>query len=100
MHYHTVFFWLKSDLNEIDIHEFREGLNSLCDIDGVDAGRWGIPVKSDREVVDDGFQFSLYLNFVDSEAEKRYQIHPVHLKFVEEHKDKWTSVKVFDSLAN
>jgi hypothetical protein len=50
-----------------------------------------------REVNDRDFDVSLHLVFVNKEAHDKYQVHPRHLKFVDENKDNWEKVRVFDS---
>ncbi len=51
-----------------------------------------------REVNDKDFDVSLIVVFCDQAAHDKYQTHPRHLKFIEENKDLWDSVRVFDSL--
>jgi hypothetical protein len=50
-----------------------------------------------REINDRDFDVSLHLVFVNKEAHDKYQQHPRHLKFIEENKDNWAKVRVFDS---
>jgi hypothetical protein len=50
-----------------------------------------------REVNDQGFDVSLHMVFVDKAAHDKYQDHPRHQKFVEENKENWEKVRVFDS---
>jgi hypothetical protein len=50
-----------------------------------------------REINDRDFDVSLHLVFLSKEAHDRYQEHPRHLKFIEENKDNWEKVRVFDS---
>jgi hypothetical protein len=50
-----------------------------------------------REVNDRDFDVSLHLVFTGKEAHDKYQEHPRHLKFVEENKENWEKVRVFDS---
>jgi hypothetical protein len=50
-----------------------------------------------REVNDRDFDVSLHLVFVNKEAHEKYQQHPKHLKFIEENKENWAKVRVFDS---
>jgi hypothetical protein len=49
------------------------------------------------EVNDRDFDVSLHLVFVSKQAHDKYQEHPKHLKFIEENKDNWEKVRVFDS---
>jgi hypothetical protein len=50
-----------------------------------------------RDLNDRDFDVSLHLVFVNKEAHDKYQQHPRHLKFIEENKDNWAKVRVFDS---
>jgi hypothetical protein len=50
-----------------------------------------------REVNDLDFDVALHLVFESKEAHDRYQDHPRHKKFIEESKDAWKRVRVFDS---
>jgi Stress responsive A/B Barrel Domain len=50
-----------------------------------------------REVNDRDFDVSLHLVFANKAAHDKYQDHPRHLKFVEENKENWEKVRVFDS---
>jgi Stress responsive A/B Barrel Domain len=50
-----------------------------------------------REVNDRDFDVSLHLVFVNKAAHDKYQEHPRHLKFIEENKENWEKVRVFDS---
>lgn len=50
-----------------------------------------------RDVNDRDFDVSLHLIFENKAAHDKYQEHPRHLKFIEENKDNWAKVRVFDS---
>ncbi|WP_153559439.1 Dabb family protein [Roseimaritima sediminicola] len=51
----------------------------------------------EREVNDRDFDVALHLVFADKKAYDKYATHPRHLKFIEENKDRWSKVRVFDS---
>jgi hypothetical protein len=51
----------------------------------------------DREVNDQDFDVSLNLVFRNKAAHDTYQTHPRHLKFIEQNKESWAGVRVFDS---
>lgn len=59
------------------------------------AGVIGEPFK--RDVNDRDWDVALHLVFVDKAAHDKYAVHPEHLKFIEENKDNWAKVRVFDS---
>jgi Stress responsive A/B Barrel Domain len=50
-----------------------------------------------REVNDQNFDISLHMIFASKAAHDKYQEHPRHLKFVEDNKENWEKVRVFDS---
>lgn len=50
-----------------------------------------------REVNDREFDVALHLLFKDQAAHEAYQTAPKHLQFIEENKDAWAKVRVFDS---
>lgn len=50
-----------------------------------------------REVNDVDFDVALNLVFRNKAAHDKYQTHPRHLRFIEENKDSWAEVRVFDS---
>ena len=96
---HNVFFWLKEDISEADEAAFLEGVKSLAAISTIKAFYIGPPAPTeDRNVIDNSYSYALLVHFDDTEGEAAYQIDPIHLKFVEDHKDKWTKVVVYDNL--
>ncbi len=50
-----------------------------------------------RPVNDQDFDVALHIVFASKEAHDKYQDHPRHLKFVEENRENWEKVRVFDS---
>lgn len=52
-----------------------------------------------RPVNDRDFQVGLHIVFESREYHDRYQTAAEHLEFIEENKDQWDKVRVFDSLA-
>ncbi len=50
-----------------------------------------------RPVNDRDFDVALHIVFADKKAHDRYQEAPRHDKFIEENKDNWKKVRVFDS---
>ncbi|WP_367388365.1 Dabb family protein [Lewinella sp. LCG006] len=96
---HSVFFWLKEDLSEADRAAFRAGVASLRAVSSVKNMYIGPVAPTEaRGVVDNSYSIALLVHFADVAAQDAYQIDPIHLKFVEDHKDKWTKVVVYDSL--
>ncbi len=95
---HTVYFWLKPDLDEAARAEFIAGMRSLGDAPTVRRVLVGPAAATpSRGVVDNSFDYMLVLWFDDVDGHDAYQIDPVHLAFVAGNEDKWTTVKVYDA---
>lgn len=56
-----------------------------------------IAEEFDRDVNDRDFDVALHLVFADKAAHDTYQTHPRHLQFINENKQLWAKVRVFDS---
>jgi FAD/FMN-containing dehydrogenase len=80
---HVVIFWTKPELpNAAD--ELAAGMEKyLRPIPGVIHFHVGRMVTSPRPVVDQSYQVALNLVFPDKQAQDVYQVHPLHLEFVE-----------------
>ena len=52
-----------------------------------------------RPVNDRGFHVALHVVFDGKASHDAYQIAPDHLRFIEENRDNWQQVRVFDSYA-
>jgi hypothetical protein len=50
-----------------------------------------------REVNDRDFDVSLHMIFTSKQEHDKYQEHPRHLRFIEENKENWEKVRVFDT---
>ena len=50
-----------------------------------------------HEFNDHTWDVALHLVFVNKAAHDKYQVHPDHVKFVEDNKAMWSGVRVFDS---
>ena len=60
----------------------------------------GTPADLSRPVNDRDFDVALHVIFKDRAAHDAYQTAPKHLQFIEENKDDWAKVRVFDSDAS
>jgi hypothetical protein len=95
---HTVYFWLKPDLTPAQRADFRQGVESLGGIKSIEKIYIGTPAATEkRPVIDHSFDFGLTVLCKDTAAEKAYQVDPIHLAFVANHKAKWTRVQVYDA---
>ena len=95
---HHVYFWLNNPSSKEDLNKLIEGLNSLKKIEHLRLAKIGLPASTEkRDVVDNSYSIS-WLNFFDDiKGQDAYQVHPIHLKFVEEYKHLWKQVIVYDS---
>lgn len=81
---HIVLCWLKEPGSETARRKLIEATEALGDLPGVVDVAVGVPLASDRPVVDDSFDVGIVFTFEDAEALAAYQDHPRHLKAVEE----------------
>lgn len=92
---HHVFFWLK---NPSDAAKLLEGLKTLGAIPQVKVLWIGQPASTEkREVVDNSYHVSELMYFESLGAQKTYQDHPVHQKFIADYSMLWEKVVVFDT---
>jgi Stress responsive A/B Barrel Domain len=80
---HVVIFWTKPE-NPNAADELIAGANKyLQPIPGVIQFHIGRMVKSPRPVVDQSYQVALNLIFPDKKTQDDYQVHPLHIEFVD-----------------
>lgn len=80
---HVVIFWT-DPANPKAAEELLAGCEKyLKPIPGVLHYHAGMMVKSHRPVVDSTYQVALNLVFPDKKAQDDYQVHPLHVEFVE-----------------
>lgn len=95
---HTVYFWFKNPDSQEDRATFEASIKKFMDNSMYAKTKYvGTPPKAIRDVVDDSFTYSLIVSFESAEAQALYQTEPAHLVFVEECKDLWEKVIVYDS---
>lgn len=98
MFVHSVYFWLEDDLTDDQIDQFETGLQTLTEMDLVNDSFVGLPAGTDREVVDNTYDYSLLLWFDDADSQEAYQGHADHKKFVRECRSLWKRVQVYDAV--
>ena len=98
MFIHHVYFWLKDKDNSADYAKLLKGIRSLEEIEPKIQSHIGVPATTNRGVIDTSYTFSLLLIFSNLEDQESYQVHPIHLKFVEENSGLWSKVVVYDSV--
>ena len=96
---HHVFFWLKNPGSEADRKQLIEGLRTLKAIKEVKQLLIGMPASTEkREVVDNSYDVSELMYFDNVEGQNAYQVHSIHLAFVEKYSHLWEKVVVYDML--
>jgi Stress responsive A/B Barrel Domain len=96
---HTVFFWLKNPDNAAEKAQLETGLRSLTAIDAIKTAYIGQPASTNRGVIDTSYSFSITFIFDNKEDQDVYQVHPIHLAFVESCKHLWEKVIVYDAVS-
>jgi hypothetical protein len=94
---HHVYFWLKEPGNAQARDALVAGLRRLAVAPDIMWSHIGLPAASERGVVDDSYSVSWLVFLADRAAEERYQVDPIHLKFVEECSPLWERVVVYDT---
>lgn len=94
---HTVFFWLKRELDPAQRAAFRAGVDSLCGIECAEAVYVGTPAATFRPVIDRTYDISLTVVLKDLEAHDSYQVDPIHTKFVDDFGTCWERALIYDA---
>ena len=100
MFLHTVFFWLKDKDDDNARRALHDGLKALAGIDEIQTAYIGTPATTRRAVIDHTYDFSITFIFPDKATQDAYQVHPDHLKFVDNCADFWDEVKVYDMVTS
>jgi hypothetical protein len=96
---HHVFFWLKEPNNEAHKKQLVKALNDLLKVETIKMSHIGFPAGTEsRDVVDHSYSVSYMVMFDDQAGQDAYQVHPLHVKFVEENSHLWKKVVVYDSV--
>jgi hypothetical protein len=98
MFVHHVYFWLKNADSDNDKQQLLQGLHSLMAIEPKQLAHIGVPAETNRGVIDTSYTFSLLLIFNTLQEQEDYQVHPIHLQFVENCAPLWERVVVYDSV--
>ena len=97
MFVHVVNFWLKKDLSDAERQQFVDGVKELSNIESFVTFNVGTPAATDRPVIDRSYDYCELTIFNDVEGHDIYQVHPLHLKFIDECKHLWEKVLIYDS---
>jgi hypothetical protein len=96
---HHVFFWLKDPDNPVVRKQFEKAVEELLRIETIKLSHTGVPASTEqRDVVDHTYTYSVMTFFDSREGQDIYQVHPLHIKFVEENSHLWSKVIVYDSI--
>ena len=80
---HVVIFWTHTDRPNAAQELIAGAEKYLKPIPGVQSFHIGKMVRSPRPVVDQSYQVALNLVFPNKKAQDDYQVHPMHIEFVE-----------------
>lgn len=95
---HQVYFWLKNPGSSEDRAQLIEGIKTLRKIKEVRKLTIGVVAATEkRPVIDDTWSVSELALFNDLTAEAVYQVHPIHLEFIEKYSHLWSKVAIYDS---
>lgn len=98
---HNVYFALKDSTPEARKKLVAACKKYLAKHDGVVYFAAGTLAEDlNRPVNDRDWDVGLHLVFVNKAAHDKYQDHPLHKKFIDENKDTWKKVRVFDSVVD
>ncbi len=95
---HTVYFWLHNPDNTEDRKAFEASLTKFIDQSPyITTKHIGVPAKTNRDVIDNTYTYSLLLTFKDKNTQDQYQDEPAHKEFIAESSHLWSKVVVYDS---
>jgi hypothetical protein len=94
---HHVLFWVKPQTTTEQKEAFEAGLESLIGVETAQAVYVGTPTTITRAVVDSSYTFSLVVIFDDIAGHDVYQTHPLHLKFLENFRQYFEKVIIYDA---
>ena len=85
---HTVYFWLNDSVSQQEKLEFEQALRDLSKVPSIHKYYWGKPAKTaERPVTDQSYDYAINVFFSSTEQEAKYQIDPLHLKFVDRYEN-------------
>ena len=95
---HTVYFWMKDGITPEEEKMFEGELVKLGTCPSILSYKWGKPAGTPRDVVDNSYGYALIEEFANMEDQAIYQDDPIHLAFIENSKDLWSRVQVYDTI--
>lgn len=98
MFIHHVYFWLQNPGSKEDMEKLVEGLKDLSKVKNLKMFHIGKPADTNREVIERTYAISWLCIFENKEEQDKYQVDPVHLRFIDNYKHLWSKVVVYDSI--
>lgn len=93
---HTAYFWLKEGVSDVEKAAFISDCEKLAEVETVKAFYSGSPANTNRDVIENTYDYAVVFHFENLEDQEYYQQHPLHLEMIEKHQDKWERVMVTD----
>lgn len=98
---HTVYVWLKDDLDKDEMRAFLDDAMKIGDIESVARFRLGKAAKTEeRAIVDNTYTIAMNIEFNSIQDQKAYQDDSIHVEFVKNNNDRWDKVIVYDNVLN
>jgi catechol 2,3-dioxygenase-like lactoylglutathione lyase family enzyme len=95
---HSVYFWLNNPDSQEDRDLFLKNLHTFLENSQyLTSYHVAPPAGTDREVVDNSYDYNLVVTFDSKELQDQYQTETAHLTFVESSKHLWDRVQIYDS---
>jgi hypothetical protein len=98
MFIHSVYFWLRDDLDSQQTQTFWERVNALTTIESVRHGYVGVPASTDRPIIDRTYSCALVVAFDDEAGHDAYQVDPIHDRFRDECASFWHKIVIYDAV--
>lgn len=96
---HYLLFWLKKDLTEKEVEDFKGFFEILKGLPYVKSLTYGKPANSTpRKVVDNSFTYNLVIQFGSLEDLEAYGKLPTHLNAIKKYSVYWDRMIVHDSI--
>ena len=76
---HVVVCWLKEPGNAEQRQRIIDASYTFREIPGVLLVHAGVPLPSERPIVDDSFDVAITITLADVQALEDYQVHPLHI---------------------
>jgi hypothetical protein len=97
---HVVYFWLNEPENSSQKKQFLNNLKEFIgkmENDYIIDAYIGVPAETNRDVVDNTYQYCLNLGFANKAQHDVYQDHDFHRQFIDKSVHLWKRVLVYDS---